>query len=278
MSPRADHSNQGSIMRPTPQHSGKVQRRTAVGFVALMALLLPIALPAAAAPLSGVIVLEGATSAEGIAAGRGTTFYAGDLALGDIYRGDIRTGTSELIIDAPDGRMAVGMKADIRNNLLFVAGGATGHAYIYNTATAEPVADVVLTTRGSFINDVTLTREGAWFTNSAAAELYFIPVSASGRVGAVQTLPLRGPAADLTAAFNLNGIASAKGGRVLIVAHSGNAEIYTVDPETGESALVNGVSVPNVDGILVRGADGLGCAEFQQPDQSDRPIQRPLVR
>jgi hypothetical protein len=65
-----------------------VQRRTTIGFIALMALLIPSP-PAAAAPPSAdtVIVLDGATSAEGIAAGRGTTFYAGDLALGDIYQG-----------------------------------------------------------------------------------------------------------------------------------------------------------------------------------------------
>ncbi len=233
-----------------------VQRRTTIGFIALMALLVP-SLPAAAAPPSAdtVIVLDGATSAEGIAAGRGTTFYAGDLALGDIYQRDIRRGTAERIIDVsdfdPDPRMAVGMKADVRNNLLFVAGGATGKAYIYNTATRQPVAERTLAP--GFINDVTLTRDGAWFTNSAAAELYLIPVGPRGEVGAVQTLPLSGPASDTSGQFNLNGIASAKGGRALFVAHSGNAEIYTVNPETGESALADGVSVPNVDGILVRG-------------------------
>jgi len=242
-------------MRPTPQHSVKVQRRTTIGFIALMALLLP-ASPATAAPsdCENVIVLDGATSAEGIAAGKGNTFYAGDLALGDIYRGDIREGDADLFIDVPAGRAAVGMKADVRNDLLFVAGGATGHAYVYNTKTAKPVADVVLTTRsGSFINDVTLTKDGAWFTNSAAAELYFIPVSETGKLHAVETLLLSGPAANTSGAFNLNGIASAKGGRTLIVAHSGKGELYTVNPESGASALIEHVSVPNVDGIVVRG-------------------------
>lgn len=225
------------------------QRRTAIAFTALMALLTP-ALPATAAPPSGVIVLDGATSAEGIAAGTGTTFYAGELETGDIFQGDIRTGTATEIIDAPNGRMAVGMKFDAGTNLLFVAGGATGKAYIYDIETGESVER---TLAPGFINDVTLTPEGAWFTNSAAAELYFIPVGPDGRIGAVEVRSLSGPAADTSGQFNLNGIASAKGGRVLFVAHSGNAEIYTVDPLTGESALVEGVSVPNVDGILVRG-------------------------
>jgi sugar lactone lactonase YvrE len=233
-----------------------VQRRTAVGFIALLALFLPSALPAAASPpgRDDVIVLDGATSAEGIAAGEGKTFYAGDLMTGDIFRGDIRDGKAKRFIDV-EGRMAVGMKADVDNDLLFVAGGATGKAYVYSTETRKTVAEVTLTTKAKqFINDVTLTDHGAWFTNSAAAELYFVPVGRHGKLaGEVRTLQLKGPASDAGDAFNLNGIASAKGGRVLIVAHSGNSQLYTVDPDTGESALIKGDSLPNIDGILVKG-------------------------
>lgn len=229
---------------------GTVQRRTAIAFIALMALLAS-ALPATAVPPSDVIVLDGATSAEGIAAGRGTTFYAGELETGDIFQGNIRTGIATEIIVAPGDRMAAGMKFDPRTNLLFVAGGTGGNAYVYNTVTRDPVAEITLAP--GFINDVTLTPRGAWFTNSAAAELYFVPVSHHGELGDVVTLTLSGPAADLSGDFNLNGIASAKGGRVLFVAHSGTGEIYTVNPETGASAVVEGVSVPNVDGILVHG-------------------------
>ena len=73
-----------------------------------------------------VIVLPGADSAEGIARGRGATFYAGELFTGDIFRGNIRLGTATKFIDAPEGRNALGMVFDRRHNLLFVAGGATG--------------------------------------------------------------------------------------------------------------------------------------------------------
>ncbi|BAS11260.1 hypothetical protein AHiyo4_46820 [Arthrobacter sp. Hiyo4] len=242
-------------MARTTQNSGKVQRRTAIGFIALMGLLAPVLPASASPPDDSVIVLKGATSAEGIAAGKGTTFYAGDLALGDIYRGDIREGNARLFIDVSDfdsqPRAAVGMKADTRNDLLFVAGGGTGKAFVYDTESGEPVADLALAP--GFINDVALTRDGAWFTNSAAGQLYFLPVGRHGELGDVETLRLSGPAAGLTGPFNLNGIAAAKGDRVLIVAHSNNRALYTVDPETGHSASIEGVDVPNVDGILVRG-------------------------
>ena len=98
----------------------------------MLALVIALAGPAAAAPAAEVIVLPGASSAEGIAAGRGATFYAGDLFAGDIFRGNIQRGTAELFIDAPAGRMAVGMAADLRHDRLFVAGGFTGQGYVYD--------------------------------------------------------------------------------------------------------------------------------------------------
>lgn len=230
-----------------------VHRRAAVGILALLALIVPAALPAAASPPSGdgVIVLDGATSAEGIAAGRGTTFYAGELESGDIFRGDIRNGTAERFIEAPAESRAAGMKADTRNNLLFVAGGDTGKAFVYNTKKGELVAEYQLAS--GFINDVTLTKDGAWFTNSVRGELYRLKVDREGKRVELETKALTGPAAEVPGGFNLNGIASARGGSVLIVAHSAKQALFTVDPETGASALIETDPLPNVDGILVRG-------------------------
>ncbi|MHC6593364.1 YncE family protein [Arthrobacter sp. C152] len=239
---------------------GTARRRAAAGLVAGLSLLLPTALPASADPPSGVIVLDGATSAEGIAAGEGKTFYAGELTTGDIFRGDIRKATATRFIDAPAGRAAAGMKVDTGNDLLFVAGAGTGKAFIYDTDTGKPVADIKL--GDGFINDVALTADGAWFTNSMAAELYFLPVRDDGKLGKVRTLKLKGPAAELTQGFNLNGIAATEDGKTLIVAHSANGALYTVNPKNGKSAAIKGVSVPNVDGILVHGDDVWAVQNF----------------
>lgn len=57
-------------------------------------------------PTDTAIVLPGASSAEGITAGQGSTFHAGDVSRGDIFRGDVRRNTVEVFIDAPDGRQA----------------------------------------------------------------------------------------------------------------------------------------------------------------------------
>jgi sugar lactone lactonase YvrE len=220
----------------------------------LLAMVAAVAMPAAATQTPRVIVLPGATSAEGIAAGRGATFYAGDLFAGDIFRGNIRRGTAELFIDAPAGRMAVGMAADLRHDLLFVAGGFTGQAYVYDLGTGASVASYDLgDPETSIINDVTVTKAGAWFTDSFQARLYFVPVSRAGVPGPSRTLALSGPAADTSGEFNLNGIQATANGKTLIVAHSTNGQLYTVDPRTGASATIAGVSVPQVDGIVLEG-------------------------
>jgi sugar lactone lactonase YvrE len=238
--------------------------RAAVPLLLLVLLAAALVGPAAIARPAEVIVLPGASSAEGIAAGRGTTFYAGDLFRGDIFRGNIRRGTAELFIDAPAGRMAVGMAADPRHDLLFVAGGFTGQGYVYDLRSGATVASYQFaapsapppapTPPTSVINDVAVTRRGAWFTDSRQGQLYFVPVSRAGIPGSsFRTLALSGPAADTSGDFNLNGIQATANGKTLIVAHSANAQLYTVNPATGASAAIAGVSVPNVDGIVLQG-------------------------
>ncbi|GGU44130.1 SMP-30/gluconolactonase/LRE family protein [Lentzea flava] len=219
--------------------------------VLAMMLILGLAAPAVAAQPEKIIVLPGAKSAEGITEGRGTTFYAGDLFAGDIYRGDVRRGTAELFIDAPVGRAAVGMTADLRHDLLFVAGGFTGQAYVYDLCTGKTVAVYQFTEANvGMVNDVTLTADGAWFTDIRQAQLYFVPISRSGGLGQFRTLALTGPAGDASGSINNNGITTSPDSRSLIVAHTTRGELNKVDPRTGASETIQGVSVPGADGIV----------------------------
>jgi sugar lactone lactonase YvrE len=234
--------------RAARNHATTNRARSVTLLATITAMLALIFTPAAAAPPRDIIVLPGASSTEGIAKGAGATFYAGDLFRGDIFRGNLQRGSAELFIDAPDGRMAVGMFADVRHGLLFVAGGP-GAAYVYDTDTGATVASYRFV--GAFVNDVTVTRQGAWFTDSLQAQLYFVPVSPTGVPGPASILELSGPAADTSGDFNLNGIAATANGKTLIVAHTGNGALYTVDPATGESATIADVEVPFVDGIVL---------------------------
>ncbi|MWA04964.1 hypothetical protein F8568_032285 [Actinomadura sp. LD22] len=210
----------------------------------------------AAAPTTDVIVLPGATSAQGIAKGEGDTFYCGDLYLGHIFRGDLRRGTAEPFIEAPEGRMSMGLCADLRHGLLFV-GGALGWAYVYDLGTGATVATYQLGTVGDLkatvVNKVLVTEEGAYFSDTSSAVLYFVPIGPAGKLGPARTLPVTGPAAGLGGEYNLNGIARPGPGEPLIMSHTAEGRLYTVDPATGASRPIDGLDVPNADGLVLEG-------------------------
>ncbi len=67
------------------------------------ALCFALAAPAGAQPFPDSIPLPDDFAPEGIATGAGTTFYAGSITLGDIYRGDLRTGEGAIFIDDARG-------------------------------------------------------------------------------------------------------------------------------------------------------------------------------
>lgn len=227
-------------------------RAVTASAVAAAAVLATVA-PAHADHREFQIVLPGATSAEGIASGSGSTFYAGDLFSGDIFRGDIQKGTAEKFIDNPPGRNAVGLRVDVADKLLFVAGGFDGSGYVYDTNTGATLATYQFSTAPSIINDVALTRAGAWFTNSFQPELYFVPIT-NGHPGPFTTLHLSGPAAAAPPdEINNNGIQATSDGSTLVVAHSSQGALNAVNPATGASRTIEGLSLPNVDGILMEG-------------------------
>jgi|Tabmets5t2r1_1033131.scaffolds.fasta_scaffold05300_2 hypothetical protein len=223
------------------------------------ALCLVLAAPAGAQPFPDSIPLPDDFAPEGIASGAGTTFYAGSITLGDIYRGDLRTGEGAIFIDAPAGRDAVGLKADRRHGLLFVAGGFTGEAYVYDLRTGAPVASYQFGTPGaSLVNDVIVTRDAAYFTDSFAPVLYVVPIGPGGQLGPGETLALSGPAATVVPGdVSLNGIEATRDGKTLIVNHTALGALFTVDPATGESTAiaVDGLIAGTLDGLLLQGRD-----------------------
>lgn len=214
---------------------------------------------AAAAPaFPATIPLPNGFQPEGIAI-RGTTFYVGSIPTGAIYRGNLRTGTGRVLVEgaAPNsGKAAIGVAIDNRNRL-FVAGGNTGKAFVYNARTGAEIATYTLTTATTrFVNDVVVTRTGAYFTDSVNQVLYRIPIGTGGALGpSSQTISLTG---DLVYedGFNANGIDATPNGRWLVVVQSNTGELFRVDPTSGASneiELANNESVPMGDGILLDG-------------------------
>jgi sugar lactone lactonase YvrE len=190
---------------------------------------------------------------EGIAIA-GNTFYVGSIPTGAIYRGSLRSGSGAILVPGGEGRAAIGL--DLDRGLLFVAGGPTGKAFVYSATTGSEIASYTLTTGPTFVNDVVVTRGGAWFTDSVNQVLYRLALDRAGRPGPaspVQTVPLTGDIQYIDG-FNANGIDATPNGRQLVLVQSNTGKLFTVTPGgvTREIDLQGG-SVPNGDGILLAG-------------------------
>ena len=218
-------------------------------------LVLVLATAAAARPFPGVIALPTGFQPEGIAVGKGHTFYVGSIPTGAIYRGDLRTGEGSVLVPAQTGRAAIGLAADQRNRL-FVAGGPTGRAYVYDARTGASLASFQLATGSdpTFVNDVVVTRDAAWFTDSFRPVLYRLAIAPGGALGAVSTVPLTGDFA-LEPGFNVNGIDATPNGKTLVIVQSNTGKLFTVDPATGvaRELALSGGDVSLGDGILLDG-------------------------
>jgi len=217
----------------------------------VLALILVAALPtaAAAAPFPDRIDLPDGFAPEGIAVGNGSTFYTGSLSGQGIWRGDLRTGDGGLLVVG--GGPFVGMKVD--GNLLFVAGGPAGNGYVFDaTAGGTPLAVFQLAPAGaaSFVNDVAVTAEAAWFTDSFRGVIYRVD-RASGGVTEVDLTDLATPEPNV---FRLNGIDATPNGKTLVAVNSTDGELYRIDVATEDVTTIDigGTSVAG-DGILLAG-------------------------
>jgi sugar lactone lactonase YvrE len=200
------------------------------------------------------IALPNGFQPEGIASTGGRDLFVGSIPTGAIWRGDAKTGAGGVLVPPREGRSAIGIK--VERGLIFVAGGATGDAYVYDARTGTDVARYDLAAEGAntFVNDVVVTRHAAYFTDSRLAQIYVLPLGRKSALPAqadVRTLPLTGDIA-YTTGNNANGIEWT--GRWLIVAQTNTGKLFRVDPSTGvaDEIELTGGDVMNGDGLLLR--------------------------
>jgi sugar lactone lactonase YvrE len=168
------------------------------------------------------------------------------------------TGQGSVLVPPQADRNSIGMKYDARTGLLFVAGGASGKAFIYDGNSGANVADIQLGTAPTFINDVVITRNAVYFTESFAPVLYKLPLSDTGTLRdplTKQTIPLSGEFDFVPGTINANGIEASPDGTTLIVVNFAVGALYLVDATDGATTRLDlgSDSVPNGDGILLQG-------------------------
>ena len=187
---------------------------------AAAAALVCASLAGAKSTFPNVIALPNGWQPEGISVGNGTTFYVGSIPTGAVYRGDLRTGKGATLVQGASGRAAIGIEHD--RGRIFVAGGTTGKAFVYDARSGALQREIQLATGSgeTFVNDVAVTRRAAYFTDSNRAVLYRVGLTKNGAAAAAASaLPLTGDF-QLVGGFNLNGIDATPDGKTLIVVQS----------------------------------------------------------
>jgi sugar lactone lactonase YvrE len=230
-----------------------MSRRFSVLAVAALGVTLLGAAPAAAESgraFPTEFALPNGFQPEGIAIG-GSTAYFGSRVDGSLYRVNLRTGQGSVFSKGP-GTPSTGLKIDARQRL-FVSGASGGDGRVVDARSGKVLAGYKFSAPGdTFINDVVLTDEAAWFTDSRKAVLFKVPF---GRHGSLPrdfvTVPLTGDFVLTPGVNNANGIATTPDGRSLLIVQSNTGKLFKVNPDTGVTKEVN------LGGELLTAGDGL---------------------
>lgn len=191
---------------------------------------------------------------EGIDTGPGPFAYIGSFADGSIYRADLRTGTGEVLVPG-SGVPTLGVETD-RRGRLFAAGASAGTVRVIDSRTGSLLKTYQLVDQTGLVNDIVITRDAVYLTDSFKAQLYVLPLGPGGALpdqADVKVLPLTGDFELVTGEFvyNANGIETTQDGDALLVVQTETGLLFRVDPVTGLATTVD------LGGELLEGADGL---------------------
>jgi sugar lactone lactonase YvrE len=201
------------------------------------------------------IALPNGWQPEGIAVGRGTNFYVGSIPNGAVFAGDLRTGQGSVLVPGAAGRAATGLKYD--HGRLFVSGASTGKAFVYDAKTGALLEEVQLAAGpgATFINDVAVTKDAAYFTDSNRNVFYKLPLAGDATPAAsAQAITLGGDYQQVPG-FNLNGIVATPNGKWLLSDQTATGKLFRIDPDTGDATAVDlgGTTLTNCDGMFLLG-------------------------
>ena len=156
--------------------------------------------------------------------------------------------------------MSVGIAYEASRNRLWVAGGGPGFLFgagdvrVYDASSGALLATFIPPGAVGFLNDVAITHDAVYVTDSFYLQLVKIPLPADGSLPSEDSatlLPVSGVVQ--TGGPNLNGIV-AKGG-VLLVGETSTGNLFRVDPDTGiaEGVDLGDEVLPGPDGLELRG-------------------------
>lgn len=227
-------------------------RRLAL-LLSVLTLVLIGATPARAGVFPARIDLPDGFFPEGIATGHGTSVYVGSLIDGAIWKGDVRTGAGRRLATGIPGHATVGVDYEESRNRVWVAGGGPAivgvpEVRVYDGSSGRLLASFPIPGGGGFVNDLVVTKDAVYATDSFVQHLIVVPLGRHGSLpAAARTVPITGDYV-FAEGFNANGITAV--GRDLIVVDSPTGKLYRLDPR-GRSKQIDlgGATLVSGDGL-----------------------------
>ena len=180
----------------------------------------------------------------------GTTGYVGSLTNGAIQQIDVRTGEStEFAPATDDGGPTIGLEVDNNGRLWAAAGGpvpglfpdAVAGFRVYDTNTGDLLIDQDLPNVG-LVNDIWITSDAAWLTDSFSPNLIRVPIAEDGTIGEAELVAIGGEWVQ-PEGFGANGIVATSDEAYLIVAQAmgpendGSSALFVLPLDSSASSL-----------------------------------------
>jgi hypothetical protein len=235
-----------------------MRRRSVLAAAAAAGASLLLPTTAAATPFPTRFPLPDGFMPEGIAIGAWPTAYFGSRADGSIYAVDLATGRGRVLAAGP-GTPSLGIKVDSARRRLFVAGGTGGDVRVLDARDGRTIASYRLFEGESFVNDLVITRDAVWLTDSDEPTLYRLPLGPCGELpapGDVTRVPLTGDMVDIPDVANANGIVTTPDGTGFVIGQTSTGKLFRVDHRgVAREIDLGGVLLPRNDGLLREGRD-----------------------
>ena len=173
--------------------------------------------------------------------------YTNSANTGVVFRVDPETGEVARVADplglgdSPPARpvsVALGLKADGQGRL-WAAGARTGSMHVVDIATGQRLARFTTPEGPWLINDVALTSDAAYFTDTLRPVLWRVARDSVADAVLEPWLSFEGTVLEYGEEPNLNGIVATPDGRYLIVVLMKTGRLFRIDTHTREIAAID---------------------------------------